>query len=61
MSNWEPENVSDADMENIAGGAGKDSKKASKKPASDNKPMPGFPDSKGETDKETKGRKLSGK
>ncbi|MEE2856962.1 MAG: hypothetical protein VX949_06170 [Planctomycetota bacterium] len=35
MSNWEPEEVSDADMEGIAGGAGKtsaeDKKKAQKK------------------------------
>ena len=30
MSNWEPEEVSDADMEDIAGGAG--GKKPTKKP-----------------------------
>ena len=33
MSNWEPEEVSDADMEGIAGGAGsKDFRKEKKKP-----------------------------
>jgi len=47
MSNWEPEEVSDADMEDIAGGAGKglsdeDKKKMmKKKDNAGNDPFPG--------------------
>lgn len=45
MSNWEPEEVSDADMEDIAGGAGKtsdaDKKMAKKKENAGNDPFPG--------------------
>lgn len=45
MSNWEPEEVSDADMEDVAGGAGKytdaDKKKMkSKKPNDGSDPFP---------------------
>ena len=35
MSNWEPEEVSDADMEDIAGGAGKGKPKPKPDPAKD--------------------------
>lgn len=47
MSNWEPEEVSDADMEDIAGGAGKglsdeDKKKMMKKKENDGADT-GFP------------------
>ena len=55
MSNWEPENVSDADMENIAGGTGNDSKKASQKSPSVNKPILGGADPKEETGRKNKG------
>ncbi len=45
MSNWEPEEVSDADMEDIAGGAGKtsadDKKRAKKKENAGGDPFPG--------------------
>jgi len=40
MSNWEPEEVSDADMEGIAGGAGRPEKPKGPKP----KPPEGKPD-----------------
>jgi hypothetical protein len=40
MSNWEPEEVADADLEGIAGGAGKGSPSKGKK-QEDTKPMPG--------------------
>jgi hypothetical protein len=48
MSNWEPEEVSDADMEDIAGGAGdktSDKMKAKKKENAGSDPFPGGDDS----------------
>jgi len=54
MSNWEPEEVADADLEGIAGGAGKETPKP--KPGSSKKGdgMSGG-DPKGPTDTEIKG------
>jgi hypothetical protein len=49
MSNWEPEEVADADLEGIAGGAGKGSPSKGKK-QEDTKPMPGGGDAPDKTD-----------
>lgn len=53
MSNWEPEEVADADLEGIAGGTGK-GKTPGKKPVAKGDGMSGG-DAKGPTDTEIKG------
>lgn len=53
MSNWEPEEVADADLEGIAGGTGK-GKTPGKKPVGKADGMSGG-DAKGPTDTEIKG------
>lgn len=57
MSNWEPEEVADADLEGIAGGTGKGKtpgKTPGKKPVAKGDGMSGG-DAKGPTDTEIKG------
>ncbi|HIG06581.1 MAG TPA: hypothetical protein EYQ08_12790 [Planctomycetes bacterium] len=54
MSNWEPEEVADADLEGIAGGAGDSKKTPGKKPVGKADGMSGG-DAKGPTDTEIKG------
>jgi len=56
MSNWEPEEVADADLEGIAGGTGKGTPK--KDPVKKGDSMSGG-DAKGPTDTEIKGMDAS--